>query len=71
MEVGGQLHSSAASLSGKKKPRYPLCRGMGEPQSRSRPYGEEKNALPLPGIETRFLVVQSVAESLYRLGSPG
>jgi hypothetical protein len=34
---------------------YPLYRRLGGPQSRSGRYGEEKNLLPLPRIETRLL----------------
>jgi hypothetical protein len=34
-------------------PRYPLDRRLGGPQSRSGRCGEEKNLLPLPGIELR------------------
>jgi hypothetical protein len=36
-------------------PRYPLYRRLGRPQSRSGCYGEYKNLLPLPGIESRLL----------------
>jgi hypothetical protein len=36
-------------------PQYPLYRRLGRPQSRSVPNREEKNFLPLPGIEPRFL----------------
>jgi hypothetical protein len=36
-----------------KRPRYPLDRRLGVPQSRSGLYGVEKNILTLLGIETR------------------
>jgi hypothetical protein len=39
----------------KNTPRYSLYRRLGGAQSRSRRYGEDKNLLPMPGIETRFL----------------
>jgi hypothetical protein len=32
-------------------PQYPLYKRLGGPQSQSGLYGEEKNPLPLPGIE--------------------
>jgi hypothetical protein len=34
---------------------YSLDRRLGEPQSLSGRYAEEKNLFPLPGIESRFL----------------
>jgi hypothetical protein len=36
-------------------PQYSLHRRLGGPQSRSGCHGEEKNLLPLPGIEPQFL----------------
>jgi hypothetical protein len=45
--MSGQLHARAAL------PRYPMDRRLGGSQSRSRRNGEEKNLLPLPGIELR------------------
>jgi hypothetical protein len=51
MEVSGKLDASAALLPG-KEPRYPLCRRLGGPQSRSEGGGEEKNSQSLPGVET-------------------
>jgi hypothetical protein len=50
MEVIGQIHAPAALLPG-KNPRYPLDRRLGEPQSRFRHGGEEKNSQPPSGIE--------------------
>jgi hypothetical protein len=50
MEVSGQLHAPAA-LPQEKRPRYPLDRMLGGPQSRSGHGGEEKNSQPPPGIE--------------------
>jgi hypothetical protein len=41
--VSGQLHASAALISG-KEPLYPLDRRLGGPQSRSGRGGEEKNS---------------------------
>jgi hypothetical protein len=35
----------------RNSPWYPLDRRMGEPQSRSRPGGEEKNSQPQPGLK--------------------
>jgi hypothetical protein len=49
MEKSGLLHDAAAL------PRYPLYRRLGEPQSRPKRYGKEKNILSLPGIEPWFL----------------
>jgi hypothetical protein len=43
---------------GEKSPRYPLDRGLGEPQSQSGRYGEEKNLAP---AGNRTPAVQSVA----------
>jgi hypothetical protein len=42
-------------------PRYPLYRGLGGPQSRSEPYGGEKNILPLSGNNPDCSVVQPLA----------
>jgi hypothetical protein len=52
MEVNVQLNASAALPPG-KRPRCRFYTGLGGPQSRSKFYGEEKNLLPLPGIESR------------------
>jgi hypothetical protein len=52
MEVGGQLHATAALPAG-KSPWYPLDRRLGGNQSRSGGGGEEKNPQPLPGLEPR------------------
>jgi hypothetical protein len=49
-------------------PLYPVNRRLGEPQSRSGPYGVEKNILPLPRIEPR---PTSPSPSLYQLSYPG
>jgi hypothetical protein len=37
------------------RPRYTLYRRLSGPQSRSGHHGREKNLLPLPGIESRYL----------------
>jgi hypothetical protein len=39
----------------REKCRYGLCRRLGGPQSRSGPYGEEKNIPPLGEIEHRLV----------------
>jgi hypothetical protein len=49
---------------------YPLYRSLGGPQSRSRYCGEEKNLLPLPGIEHRLLGRRTRSPSRYRLSYP-
>jgi hypothetical protein len=49
MEVSGQLHAPAALPPG-IKPRYPLDRRLGGPQSRLNA-GEKRKSLALPGIE--------------------
>jgi hypothetical protein len=55
MEVSGQIQVPAA-LSPGKQPTVPyVMGGSGLGQSRSERYGEKKNPLYLPGIETRFL----------------
>jgi hypothetical protein len=48
--MSGKLHAPVALPPG-KKPRYPLDRRLGGPQSRSGRGGEEKNSQPAPGIE--------------------
>jgi hypothetical protein len=54
MEVTGQLHATTALLRRNSR-QYPLDRrGGGQPQSRSGRCEEEKNVLPLPGIEPQF-----------------
>jgi hypothetical protein len=50
--VSSQIHAPTA-LPKTKSPRYPLDRSLGRPQSRSERFGEEKNLLPLPGIESQ------------------
>jgi len=52
MEVCGQLYASTALPLGKKH-LYALDGRLGEPQGGSGRGGEEKNSLPLPGIESR------------------
>jgi hypothetical protein len=39
----------------RKRPWYPLDRRLGGPQSRSKRCCEEKNSLPLPGIESPII----------------
>jgi hypothetical protein len=55
MEVSGQIQVPAALSPGKQSPVPYVIGGSGWAQSRSELYGEEKNPLHLPGIETRFL----------------
>jgi hypothetical protein len=59
MEVSSQLHFPAA-LTGERDPWYPLDRRLGEPQSRSRRGGGEKNSQHLPGLE--LPIIQPVAQ---------
>jgi hypothetical protein len=53
IEVSGQLHASAVLFQGMKL-RYTSDRRLGGRQSRCGRDGEEKNSLPLLGIEPRF-----------------
>jgi hypothetical protein len=58
MEVGGQLHTPAASPSG-TKPQYRLERKLGGLQSQIG-YGSEKKkipSLPLPAIEPKLSIL--------------
>jgi hypothetical protein len=57
MDTSGQLHASAVLLL--SETRNSLNRRLGGHQSRSGRFEEEKNCLPLPGIEPR--IVQPVA----------
>ena len=45
--------SSPCRLTPRKEPRYPPKKWLGGPQSRSGRCGEQKNILPLPGLEPR------------------
>jgi hypothetical protein len=70
MEVSGQLHAPAALHKG-KKPRYPVDRRLGGPQSRSKHGVEEKNSHPQPGIyNTRSSDRPARSKSLYWLSYP-
>jgi hypothetical protein len=56
MKTYGGMWSSVVSFmpqfaAGETAPRYPMDRRLGRPQSRSVRCGEERNLLPLPGIE--------------------
>jgi hypothetical protein len=51
----------------RKIPRYLLARRLGGFQSQSGCYGEEKNLLGLPEIESQFLGRLASNLSLYRL----
>jgi hypothetical protein len=56
MEVSNQIHGS--NFTPGEKPTGALharCKRLGVFRSRSRHYGEQKNLLPLSGIEPRFL----------------
>jgi hypothetical protein len=65
----------SASCRGRFNPgenaRHPLYRMRGGPMSRSERYGEEKDLLPVSGIQSRLLVVPPVTWLLYRLRYPG
>jgi hypothetical protein len=56
MEVSGQLHVPAALLL-RKEPKYPLDGRLGEPQTQSGCYGEEKNLAP---AKNQTLAVQPI-----------
>ena len=58
MKVNGQLYAPAA-LPPRKLTPYPLNRGLGWPQGLSGRFGENKDLLFWPGLETP--IVQSVA----------
>jgi hypothetical protein len=55
MEVSDQLNTPVTVPLG-VIPWYLLYRRLGEVQSWSECYGEEKNLLPLPGSKPRFLI---------------
>jgi hypothetical protein len=65
MEVTGQLHALAILLLGKGL-QYPLYRRLGEPQSWSRCFGDEKNLLPLPVIEPQPISIPTALFQLLR-----
>jgi hypothetical protein len=50
-----------------KSPLYPLGKRLGEPQSRSECCGEEKDLVPLPGIESRASSLQPVLHIILRI----
>jgi hypothetical protein len=54
MEVSGHLHAPTA-LHLAKAPPYPLNRRLDGPQRWSGRFGNEKNVLPPPAIELRFV----------------
>ena len=68
MEASGQLLVPAALPPG-NKPRYPLNRRLGGPDSRYGRFGEGNNLFPLPGFEPR--TVQPIAYLLYSLSCRG
>jgi len=59
MEVGDQLHTSAA-LSQEMSPWYPTDRRLHGTQSQSGCSSEEKYSQPLPGLYT--LITQPIAQ---------
>jgi hypothetical protein len=61
MEVSGLLHVPITLFQG-EQPWCPSDRRLGEPQSRSGRFGEEKNLFPLPEKEPEISAVQSVAQ---------
>lgn len=56
MEVNGQIH---AAIYLRIVPRHPVSKLMGGPHSQYGHFGEEKNLLPLPGIQSR--IIQPIA----------
>ena len=64
MEVSGCLHTLAALPLG-KNPFYSLNKRQTAPQSQPECFGEEKNFLPLTGIEKQ--TVQTADGSLYNI----
>jgi hypothetical protein len=68
--TSGQLHTSPALPRG-KSPRYPLNRRLGGPQSRSERFGEEKNLLPVPTVESQSPHRLSCGLVVDRLHCPG
>jgi hypothetical protein len=66
MEASGQLHAPPASPPWGENQVHLVLRA-GKTQSRSKCCGDEKNLLPLPGIESRFLGRPPNSPSLYRL----
>jgi hypothetical protein len=58
MKVSGQVHSPA-TLQREKGPRYPLDGRLGGFPDQCGRYGEEKNLLPLLGVESRLLGSQT------------
>ena len=58
MEVSGQLHATDA-LTQANSPRFASNRGMAGLQCWSGGLGEEKNILPLSGIESHYLGLRS------------
>ena len=62
-------------LSLEESPQYPLNRRLGGPQTQSPRFGKEKNPLPLPGFERRFVVhparlVVTISTELFLLARP-
>jgi hypothetical protein len=54
MEVNTELHARPLYPQ-RNRSRYPFDRRLGGPNSRSGLCGEEKNFLPLPGIQLRAI----------------
>jgi hypothetical protein len=68
MDVSGQPHTLATLPLG-KNPWYPLNRRMGGPNDSLGVFGEEKNLLALPEIES--WIIQPVVQLLYQPFYPG
>ena len=68
-DVGEWLVSCPGRFTTWKEPYYPLNRGLGEPQRRSTPFGEDKNVMTLPGLESRIVqfAILTVVFNTYRL----
>jgi hypothetical protein len=66
MEMSGPLHTLVAFTLG-NNPWYPLYRELGDTENQSGRCGEDKNLLPLLGIEPQISIVQSIVRSRYGL----
>jgi len=51
-----------------KEPQYPLNTWLGEPHSQYGPFGEEKNVVTLPGLESRIVQVAVLTKAFHTYG---
>jgi hypothetical protein len=70
MEMSGQFQAQARFIPAKKPP-IPTGNEIGRAQKLSGRREDEKNLLPLAGIELRFLGCQVCSQSIYRLKYSG